>query len=192
MTSNNKTSLLISSQLPEFVRDNPDYANFNLFLESYYEWMEQQGQVTDRSKSLLSYKDIDTTTDEFINYFINDFLPNFPQDSLISKQQAVKIARQLYQSKGTPASYQLLFRILFNSDFDVFYTKDAVLKASAGEWYVAKSLKVAGGVIYIKSVQYAANNITVETFFPHNISWCIKNKFINFVKIAISTIFHFN
>ena len=170
MTSNNKTSLLISSQLPEFVRDNPDYANFNLFLESYYEWMEQQGQVTDRSKSLLSYKDIDTTTDEFINYFINDFLPNFPQDSLISKQQAVKIARQLYQSKGTPASYQLLFRILFNSDFDVFYTKDAVLKASAGEWYVAKSLKVAGGVIYIKSVQYAANNITVETFFPHNIS----------------------
>jgi hypothetical protein len=170
MTSNNKTSLLVLSQLPEFVRDNPEYANFKLFLQAYYEWMEEQGQVTNRSKNLLSYRDIDSTTDEFINYFLNDFLPNFPQDSLISKQEAVKIARQLYQSKGTPASYQLLFRILFNSDFDVFYTKDAVLKASSGEWYVAKSLKVAGGLVYIKSAQYTANNITLETFFPHNIS----------------------
>jgi len=170
MTSNNKTSLLISSQLPEFVRDNPDYANFTLFLKAYYEWMEQQGQVTNRSKNLLSYKDIDTTTDEFLNYFVNDFLPNFPQDTLLSKQETIKVARQFYQSKGTPASYQLLFRILFNSDFDVFYTKDAVLKASSGEWYVTKTLKVSGGVIYIKSANYTANNITIETFFPHNIS----------------------
>ena len=169
-SSNNKTSLLISSQLPEFVRDNEDYANFTLFLQAYYEWMELQGQVTDRSKSLLSYKDVDTTTDEFIDYFVNEFLPYFPQDTLLSKQETIKVARQLYQSKGTPASYQLLFRILFNSDFDVFYTKDAVLKASSGEWYVAKSLKIAGGLVYIKSAQYTANNITLETFFPHNIS----------------------
>ena len=169
-SSNNKTSLLISSQLPEFVRDNPDYANFTLFLKAYYEWMEQDNQVTNRSKNLLSYKDVDTTTDEFIDYFVNDFLPNFPQDTLLSKQESIKVARQLYQSKGTPASYQLLFRILFNSDFDVFYTKDAVLKASSGEWYVTKSLKVSGGLIYIKSVQHTGNNITLETFFPHGIS----------------------
>jgi len=32
------TSLLVSSQLPEFVRDNPDYDNSKLLLEAYYEW----------------------------------------------------------------------------------------------------------------------------------------------------------
>ena len=138
-----KTSLLVPSQLPAFIRDNPDYDKFVAFLQAYYEWMETNGQVIDRTKNLLSYKDIDTTTDEFINYFINDFLQYFPEDALISKQEAVKVAKQLYQSKGTPASYQFLFRILYNSDFDVFYTKDAVLKASDGEWYVAKSLKLA-------------------------------------------------
>ena len=63
MTSNNKTSLLISSQLPEFVRDSPEYANFTLFLKAYYEWMEQEGQVTNRSKNLLYYKYIYTKTD---------------------------------------------------------------------------------------------------------------------------------
>jgi hypothetical protein len=137
-----KTSLLISSQLPGYIQDNPDYANFSLFLQAYYEWMEQNGKVTERSKNLLSYKDIDRTTNEFLDYYINDFLPYFPKDTLISKQSAVKIAKQLYKNKGTPASYEFLFRILYNSDFDVFYTKDAVFKPSAGQWYITKSLRL--------------------------------------------------
>lgn len=105
--------------------------------------MEENGKVTERSKNILTYKDIDTTTDEFLDYFVNDFLPFFPTDILISKQEAVKFAKELYQSKGTPSSYKFLFKILYNSDFDIFYTKDAVLKASDGKWYVSKSLKLA-------------------------------------------------
>jgi len=143
IVNNQKTSLLIDSQLPEFVRDNPDYGNFRLFLQAYYEWLEEEGKVTNRTKNLLSYKDVDTTTNEFLSYFTNDFLPYFPQDALVDKKEAIKIARQLYQTKGTPASFQFLFKILFDSDFDLFYTKEAVLKASAGTWYVAKSLKLA-------------------------------------------------
>jgi hypothetical protein len=139
------TSTLVKNQLPEHIRDNPEYANFHQFLNAYYEWMEQTGKVTERSKNLLNYKDIDSTSDEFLNYFTNDFLPFFPKDTLLSKQESIKVARQLYQTKGTPASYEFLFRILFNSEFEVFNTKDAVFKASAGSWYVAKSLKLASG-----------------------------------------------
>lgn len=142
IVNNNKTSLLVTQQLPEFVRDNPDYANFSLFLKAYYEWMEQTGQVTEGSKNLLSYKDIDRTANNFLQYFTNDFLPNFPKESLIDERQAVKVAKQLYNSKGTPASYEFLFKILFNSEFEYFNTKDAVFKASDGIWYVAKSLKL--------------------------------------------------
>ena len=138
-----KTSLLVPFQLPGFIRDNPDYAKFITFLQAYYEWMEQSGNAEYGAKNLLSYHDIDTTTDQFVQYFVNDFLPNFPQDTLISQDKAIKVARQLYQTKGTPASYQFLFRILYNSDFDYFYTEDAVLKPSAGTWYVPRSLSLA-------------------------------------------------
>jgi len=140
--SNQKTSLLVPSQLPEFIRDNPDYSNFVLFIKAYYEWMEQNGQVTERSKNLLNYKDVDRTTSEFIDYFTNDFLPYFPQEILVDKAKAVKLARQLYQSKGTPGSYEFLFKVLYDSSFDIFYTRDAVLRASDGNWYIAKSLKL--------------------------------------------------
>lgn len=164
--NNNKTSLLVGSQLPGFVKDNPDYANFSLFLKAYYEWMElsntansqvtytdTSGQgVTLATKNILSYKDVDNTIDGFTDYFINDFLPYFPKDALIDKNQAVKVARQLYQSKGTPASYQFLFRVLFNSEFEYFQTKDAVLKPSDGQWYVAKSLKLATNDINFRNI----------------------------------------
>jgi len=135
-------SLQVLKQLPEHIRDNPDYAKFHRFVQAYYEWTEQTGKVSERSKNLLSYKDVDETTNEFLDYFTNDFLPYFPKDSLLSKQETVKVAKQLYQSKGTPASYEFLFRILYNSEVDIFYTKDAIFKASAGSWYIAKSLKL--------------------------------------------------
>ena len=167
---NEKTSLLVPSQLPEFVRDNPDYANFNLFLKAYYEWMEQNNQVTERAKNILNYKDIDETTSEFLDYYKNEFLQYFPKDILIDERKAVKVARELYQSKGTPASYEFLFRILYNSDLDLFYTKDAVLRASDGTWYVAKSLKLAtedDNFLYIKNYRLFGETTksiaTVET-----------------------------
>lgn len=180
----NKTSLLVSQQLPEFVRDNPDYQNFTLFVRAYYEWMESanaanslsttansQGQgVTYASKNLLNYSDIDNTIDDFTDYYLNDFLPYFPTDSLITKQQAVKIARQLYETKGTPASYEFLFRVLYNSDFDIFYTKDAILKASDGTWYITKSLKLLSTDEQFLNIQnyrmfgeYTKSIATIET-----------------------------
>lgn len=144
--SNQKTSLLIPSQLPAFIRDDPSYSNFVLFLQAYYEWLEQQGNVTDRSKNILNYTDVDNTSSEFLQYFYNEFLSYFPQSLLEDPSQnlstLIKIARELYQTKGTTTSYKFLFRILFNTDVDFFFTKDAVLKASSGNWYIAKYLNI--------------------------------------------------
>ena len=141
--SGQKTSLLIPSQLPEFVRDEPSYANFVLFVQAYYEWLEENDNVTDRTKNLLNYKDVDKTTSEFLDYYTNDFLSYFPKEILADEKKVIKIAKELYQSKGTPASYKFLFKVLYSTDVDFFYTKDAVLKASDGKWYVAKSLKLS-------------------------------------------------
>jgi hypothetical protein len=140
--NNQKTSLLIPQQLPAFIRDDSSYATFLAFLEAYYEWLEQTNNVIDRSKNILNYTDIDNTTQEFINYFTEEYLSYFPQEILANKPEVIKLAKQLYQSKGTTASYKFLFRILFNSDVDFFFTKDAVLKSSSGVWYVAKNLNV--------------------------------------------------
>ena len=156
LLSNQKTSLLVPSQLPGFVRDDPSYNTFVTFVQAYYEWMEQEGNILDTTKNLLTYKDIDglesanisvngtnSTIDQFINYYQNDFLSYFPKDILANQTEVIKLAKQLYQSKGTPASYKFLFRILYNTEVDFFNTKDALLKPSSGKWYIPLSLSLS-------------------------------------------------
>ena len=95
ISSGQKTSLLIPSQLPEYIRDDPAYENFVLFVQAYYEWMEENNNVTDRTKNLLNYKDIDKTSAEFLDYFYNDFLSYFPKDILADKVKVTKIEMKL-------------------------------------------------------------------------------------------------
>jgi hypothetical protein len=140
MTYINKTSLLVPSQLPEFVRDDANYENFVLFLQAYYEWMEQSGGMTYGSKNLPSYYDIDTTLDDFLQYFKNDFLPFFPEDALVDPRKLTKIAKELYQTKGTPSAFQFLFRVLYNKTIQLYNASDYVLRASDGKWIVTKYL----------------------------------------------------
>lgn len=138
----NKTSILVPFQLPQFIRDDPAYSNFVLFLKAYYEWMEQEGQVTFDSKGIPQYYDIDTTLDKFVDYFRNQFMSFFPEGALVDERKLLKVARQLYQAKGTPASFEFLFRVLYDSDVNLFNTKDYIFKASDGKWISTKSLKL--------------------------------------------------
>lgn len=156
MTTINKTSIRIPSQLPEFIRDDFNYETFVTFVQAYYEWLElkdvtnsssdkvnaQNQGIVYGTQNLLNYSDVDSTIDEFLEYYIRDFLPYFPENMLADKQKVIKLARQLYQYKGTPGSYKLLFRLLYNSDAELQYTNDLVFKPSTAEWYIPQYLKL--------------------------------------------------
>ena len=149
----NKTSLRVADQLPGFVNEQ-DYPKFIAFIQAYYEWMEQQDSGNNKegviygTQNLPNYMDVDyvepgSSYNKFIDYYVNDFLPNFPKEALTDKSKFIKIAKKLYEVKGTPASFNFLFRALYNTDAQIFLTRDAVFKASDGKWYVSKSLRLA-------------------------------------------------
>jgi hypothetical protein len=156
MSLSKKTSVQIAQQLPEFVRDDSNYQNFVLFLEAYYEWLETQYTananstivsttsqgITYGSKNILNYVDIDETLDEFVQYFLNDFLPYIPVEISADKRKLLKISKQFYQSKGTENSYKFLFKVLYDANLELFNTNDAVLRASDGKWTIPKYLRI--------------------------------------------------
>lgn len=141
--SNNQITQTVSSfvpsQIPEFLRSgSPDFV---AFLQAYYEWMEQgNNAVTTNSLKLLSYKDIDTTTDQFIQFFINDFLPYFPNEMALDERKLIKVARDFYQKKGSIESIKFLFRILYNKEVDILFPADNILRVSAGKWILPQAL----------------------------------------------------
>lgn len=176
----NKISTLIPSQLPEYIREDPSYQNFQSFIQAYYEWMEQQGGAVYESKNLRNYYDVDTTLDEFINYYINTFLPMFPEGALVDKRKLIKIIREVYQTKGTPGSYKFLFRTLYDSEAETYNSKDFVLKASDGKWVVTKYITInSTDPTWRQSIGYRLFGITSKGYAT------IENIIINDTNIQI-------
>jgi len=133
---------LIESQIPAFIVQ--DHPTFVTFIKAYYEWLEnsEEGSVLYNTKNLLGYKDIDRTTDEFLEYFRKDFLPNFPPEIALDERKLIKSAREFYSKKGSIESIKFLFRVLYDKEIEIFYPKEQVLRASDGRWNLPKSIKV--------------------------------------------------
>jgi hypothetical protein len=140
MATNTKISSLITSQVPFFVRN--DHENFVRFIEAYYEYMEQDGKAIERGMNLPSYYDIDRSIDLFVQKFYDQYLPLIPKDTQADKTLILKRIKDFYRARGTEKSINFLLRILFNEDADFYYPQRDVLRASAGKWFVEKSLKI--------------------------------------------------
>lgn len=134
-----KLSNLVGSQLPEFIRE--DYQQFVLFLETYYEYLEQT--VNNDYDSL---GDIDKTLDGFVQYFKNYLAYNIPQSLLTTDSRfLLQHMKDLYSNKGNESAYKLLFRILFNKEVEVLYPSEQILKVSDGKW-------VQDNTVFIKTL----------------------------------------
>ena len=138
----------ISSQVPDFVR--ADHEGFITFLEAYYEWLEQKEHAYAKTHTLHDLADLDTTIDDFLTHFHDEFIRNFPEELATDQDTGTKAKpellmkriRDFYDSKGTEKSYKLLFRVLYDSDLDFYYPKDDMLRLSDGKWIDRKSIKV--------------------------------------------------
>ena len=140
MYSNNRISNLISSQLPFFVRN--EHPKFILFLEAYYEYLEQANNTVNVAKNIRSYRDVDLTEDQYAQKLYDTFMKNIPKDVLVDKNLIIKNIKDFYRAKGTEKATQFLMRILYNEEIEFYYPKKDILRASDGKWFVQKSLKI--------------------------------------------------
>lgn len=122
-----KTSTIVASQLPDFIRD--DYPAFIQFIEAYYEFLEQADP-----KDLAQIRSIDDTLDVFIDHFKAELANNLP-NVIVDQRELLQRLKAQYLSKGTEASYKLLFRLLYNKEVVVDYPGKQMLRASDGRWY---------------------------------------------------------
>ncbi|WP_292486275.1 hypothetical protein, partial [Methanohalobium sp.] len=140
MTTNNKISTLIETQFPEFFfEDGPVFVDF---IKAYYEWLEQEKNVIDATQNVLNYRDIDNTLDEYVQYFISEFIPSVPEDAIGDKRLFIKYAIEFYRGKGSEASYKLLFRMLYDEDITIYYPREDILKVSDGRWVEESSIRL--------------------------------------------------
>lgn len=164
-----KTSLLVPSQLPGFIRE--DYPKFISFLEAYYEFLEQErftngssqkNDLITKSKDMRYLSDVDYSLDSFEEQFFNSFLPFIPRTTAINKDLLIKNIMPVLLSKGSEKSYKLLFRMLFDTDLAITYPKDNILKASDGRWIIENILRLTTTVYS----EYTGDGETTTYYLP--------------------------
>lgn len=165
-----KTSLLVSKQLPEFVRE--EYPVFVSFLEAYYEFLEterytngisQKNNLIEKLKDLKNISDIDFSLDDFEDQFFNTFISYLPKETVVTKDFLIKNILPLYQSKGTQKSFQLLFRLLFGEEIQIEYPGERVLRASDGKWTIENIIRTE---LEIYS-EYVSDGQTLIYYLPY-------------------------
>jgi hypothetical protein len=125
-------SPLVKSHFPEFyVDEGPKFVDF---VQQYYAWMETENQVLNVSRNLFDYKDIDNTSNSFIQYYKNKYLASFPLTSVANTQMVTKHSLDYYRSKGTERGVQLVLRGLYDEPSHVFYPSTDLFKTSHGTW----------------------------------------------------------
>jgi hypothetical protein len=156
---NQKTSLLVSGQLPEYVVD--EFPNFTAFMEAYYEFLEnaqgtQKNDLVAKAKDLRHITDVDDSISQFEDSFFNSFASLIPRDVAVDKGILIKHILPLYLAKGNEKSFKLLFRLLFNEEVEIAQPKTSVLRASDGKWLIENSFRIEQDVYSV----YTGNGTT--------------------------------
>ena len=133
-----KLSTLVENQFPAFYKE--EGPKFLAFIKAYYQYLETTGKQQDIQRNLKSYKDIDDTLDEYIQYFRSELMPEIPDDALADKRLLAKRIKDLYTTKGTIDSYKLLFKILYDEDVEINFPADQMLKVSDGDFRIDRYL----------------------------------------------------
>lgn len=140
-TFTKEVAQLVESQFPAVYRE--DGEELVAFTKAYYEFLQSNDQYSYKiGRQIFDIGDIDTSLEEFIKHFKNTYLADFPFASTTDKRFMIKQINDFYRTKGTEQSLELLMKLLFNQEADVYYPGQDILRASDSEWYKPFYLEV--------------------------------------------------
>jgi hypothetical protein len=134
-------STFIEQQFPAFYREEGPH--FIAFVKAYYEWLEETGNNSHKTRNLFSTRDIDLTADQFVEEFKKKYLQGIPKEIAGDKRFLQKHILDLYRSKGSLDGLKLLFRLLYNEEIQVYIPSYDMLKPSHGKWVEKQYIEVS-------------------------------------------------
>ena len=124
---NKSTQISIARNFPEFVRE--EYPLFVKLVEEYYRFLD-----TTNIGNIDSVTDIDSTPDQFIEYFRRQYAINISSFWNLDFKEFLYFAKSFYSSRGSETSIRFLFRAMFGEEIEIDYPGQYVLRASDGKW----------------------------------------------------------
>lgn len=122
----------VSSNVSEYIQNTSPL--FVSFLELYYRFVSQRTQSLGIVENRNLDTDIDHTLDIYVDKFYSTYGKELGKTTSLDKRNLVKLLNEIYSSKGTEQSFQVLFRTLFGIEVNISTPSDNILRASDGKW----------------------------------------------------------
>ena len=143
-----KLKSFIKNQLPSFIRE--DHSTFVAFMEAYYEWLDSNTDNIRITSQVDNVFDIDESLDIFVEDFQKTYIASFPISLAINPEtgekldarKLIKNIRNFYKAKGIEKSHKFLFRIIYNSEIEIYYPKDFIFNLSDGRWVSERKMYI--------------------------------------------------
>lgn len=137
-----KLSSIIKYKLPAFVRD--DHEMFVAFIQSYVEFLEEEGNWAHFMNRYQRNLDVDRADDDFIERYVAEFASTFPKGIKIPTNQLLKLMREFYLAKGSEDSFRFIFTILFGAEIEIIYPREFMYVPSSGDYSADDILYITG------------------------------------------------
>lgn len=90
--------------------------------------------VVRKTGKLADYRNIEYSVDKYVDYLKDELYPSIPTNIYGDKRLVALKFKDFFQSKGNEASYQFLFKLLYNEDISLYYPGEDILRISAGNF----------------------------------------------------------
>jgi hypothetical protein len=128
------TAPYINDQLPSIYRD---YAGgVASFLQAYYTWLGQPGNVMAQSARFMLDCDVDTTLPEFLIHFEKTYMAGFPYGDLDPSAivPTIKHIKDVIASKGSVVGLKYMFALVYGVDASIYTPGSDIFKPSDNRW----------------------------------------------------------
>ena len=90
--------------------------------------------VVRKTGKLADYRNIEYSVDKYVDYLKDELYPSIPTNIYGDKRLVALKFKDFFQSKGNEASYQFLFKLLYNEEVSLYYPGEDILRISAGNF----------------------------------------------------------
>jgi hypothetical protein len=109
-------SITVQELLPQHVVDNNP--EFVVFLEKYYDWMEQEGNVNNVMHTFgMTYQD--SFVESMYQLYLDEYATKYPFSHALRKDLFIKIIREILATKGSGDAVKLFFSSVLNDRAEV-------------------------------------------------------------------------
>ena len=124
---------IVDDLVPEHVSSS--YPGLMYALKKYADYLEHVNGAGHWLNTVNYQRDIDLIESQLLTQLQKEVGAPIPRQFATDPRKFYKRVTEYYRERGTPASIETFFRVLFNDEVEIYFPKEDMLIPSDGKWF---------------------------------------------------------